>query len=455
MKVCLGARLQCAPESKDRIVVAPASTTRRAARIARLLLMVAAVAAAQWTTSVLAQTSLTLAEAQRRAVERSGQLAAQASAAASAREMAVAAGQLPDPIATAGINNLPINGPDAWSLTQDFMTMASVGVMQEFTRTEKREARAQRYEVEAQKFAAERSASIASIRRDVAVAWLERYYAESMASVVAEQSRQAQAEIVSAENAYRAGRGSLADVLAAHSALVGLEDRGSEIGRRVGVAKIALARWIGPLAEAPLGAKPAIDAIDVDPRAVDAELERQPQIAVLSRQQEMAAAEVRLAEANKKSDWSVSLMYSQRGPAYSNMISVNVSVPLQWDQRNRQDRELASKLALLDQARAEREDMLRARAAELRAMIAEWDNDRERLARYEQELLPLASERTQATLAAYRGAKASISDVLLARRNEIDIRVQALQLEADTARLWAQLNFVMPEEAAGSTKESQ
>jgi hypothetical protein len=45
-------------------------------------------------------------------------------------------------------------------------------------------------------------------------------------------------------------------------------------------------------------------------------------------------------------------------------------------------------------------------------------------------------------LASYRGAKASIVDVLLARRGEIDIRLQALQLEAETARLWAQLNFL-------------
>jgi outer membrane protein TolC len=126
------------------------------------------------------------------------------------------------------------------------------------------------------------------------------------------------------------------------------------------------------------------------------------------------------------------------------MISVGVSVPLQWDRTNRQDRDLASKLALLDQARAEREDMLRAHVAEVRAMIAEWENDRERSARYERELLPLASERTEATVGAYRGAKASITDVLLARRNEIDVRMQALQLEMETARLWAQLNFLEP-----------
>ena len=35
--------------------------------------------------------------------------------------------------------------------------------------------------------------------------------------------------------------------------------------------------------------------------------------------------------------------------------------------------------------------------------------------------------------------------MLLARRNEIDVRLQALQLEIDTARLWAQLNFLFPE----------
>ncbi len=152
-----------------------------------------------------------------------------------------------------------------------------------------------------------------------------------------------------------------------------------------------------------------------------------------------------MAQTNKKADWSVALMYSQRGPAYSNLISVNVSVPLQWDQPNRQDREVAAKLAMLDETRAEREDMLRAHAAEVRAMIAEWENDRERRTRYEREVLPLATERTQATLAAYRGAKASITDVLVARRSEIDVRLQALQLDMDTARLWAQLNFLDPD----------
>lgn len=392
-----------------------------------------------------AEPALTLHEAQQRAVERSRQPTAQDAAITASREMGAAAAQLPDPVATLGINNLPVDGPDAFSLTRDFMTMRSVGIMQEFTRREKREARAARFEREADKSVAEKAVTVAGIQRDTALAWLDRYYAEAMATLVSEQSREARIEIEAAEGAYRAGRGSLVDVLTARSAFVALDDRASELARRVSTAKISLARWVGDAADAPLAGKAPIDTIRLDPRTLDTDLEHHPQLAILAKQEAIAAAEVRVAQANKKADWSVGLMYSQRGSAYSNMISVNVSVPLQWDQKNRQDREVAAKLAMLDRARAEREDMLRSHVAEVRAMLAEWQNDRDRRDRYERDLVPLASERTQATVAAYRGAKSSLTDVLLARRNEIDARVQVLQLEADAARLWAQLNFLSPD----------
>jgi outer membrane protein TolC len=398
------------------------------------------------TSNVLAQTPLTLQEAQRRAIDRSRMLAARDSAVAASREMAVAAGQLPDPVATLGINNLPVDTSDRFSFTRDFMTMRSIGVMQEFTGADKREARAARFEREAERSLAEKDVSLAAIQRDTAMAWLDRYYAEAMQAVISEQRRQAQLEIEAAESAYRGGRGNLADVLAARNALVLLDDRASEVGRKLSSAKIALTRWIGDAADAPLAGKPEINAIRLDPGTLETDLAHHPELAVFTKKEEVAAAEVRIAQANKKADWSVALMYSQRGPAYSNMVSVNVSVPLQWDQRNRQDREVAAKLAMLDQARAEREDMLRAHTAEVRAMIAEWENDRERSARYAREVLPLATERSQAALGAYRGAKASIADVLLARRSEIDVRMQALQLEMDTARLWVQLNFLFPED---------
>jgi len=215
-----------------------------------MFLLVAAVHA------FAADAPLTLAEAQRLALERSRAVVAEQAAVASARDMAVAAGQLPDPVATMGVNNMPVNGPDAFTLTRDFMTMTSIGVMQEFTRQEKRDARAARFEREADQVLAEKNASVASIQRDVSLAWLDRFYAEAMLAVVAEQNSQARAEVDAAETAYRAGRGNLQDVLAARSGLAALDDRASELGRRARAARITLARWVGDAADQPLADKP-------------------------------------------------------------------------------------------------------------------------------------------------------------------------------------------------------
>lgn len=400
--------------------------------------------------SALAQ-SLSLQEAQRRAVERSRQVAAQDSAVVASREMATAAGQLPDPVLKLGIDNLPIDGPDQFSTTRDFMTMRRIGVMQELTRSEKRELRAQRFNREAEKSLAEKTAGIAAVQRDTALAWLDRYYAETMAAVIAEQAEQVKLEITAAEGAYRGGRGNQADVIAAHSTLAALEDRASEFRRRVQTAKTSLARWIGDGADAPLAARPPIDAIRLDTGRLEVELARHPQIEILAKQEEITATEAKIARAGRTPDWSVEVAYQQRGPAFSNMVSVGVSVPLPWDRGNRQDREIASKLAMVEQARAQREEMLRAHIGEVRAMVAEWQNGHERRARYERELIPLAKERAQAALTAYVGGRSSLTDLLLARRNEIDVRMQAVQLEMETARLWAQLNFLFPDNA-GTTR---
>jgi len=391
-----------------------------------------------------ADAPLTLPEAQRRAVERSRQTVAQDSAIAASREMALAAGHLPDPVLKLGIENLPIEGPDQFSLTRDFMTMSRIGVMQELTRSEKRRLRAQKFEREAEKFHLEKVAAVASIQRSTALAWLDRYYAEAEAAVIAQQTSEAKLEIVAAEGAYRAGRGNQADVFAAHSALVELEIQASERDRRIRTATFNLARWMGEGADAPLAAKPVMESVRVDAGVLHTELADHPEITVLSKQEEIASTEALIAQAEKKADWNLELIYSQRGPAYSNMVSIGVSIPLQWDQKDRQNRELAAKLALADKAKAEREEALRTHVDEVRAMIAEWQNGRDRLARYERELIPLAKERTRAALSTYQGGKGSLSDLLLARRNEIQVRLQTVQLEAEIARLWAQLNFLFP-----------
>lgn len=395
---------------------------------------------------------LGLEQAQHIAVARSRTLAGIDAAVSASRDMAVAARQLPDPVIKFGVDNLPIGGPDSFSLSNDFMTMRRIGVMQELTRSAKRERRADFYLRAADKSLAEKDAATAAIERDTAIAWLDSYFLQELSLLAAGQTAQAESEVAASEAAYRGGKGGLADVLAARSALAMAQDRVSEAARRSASASTMLARWIGAATERPLGQLPALDTIPFDIVTLGSQLAHHPQLGVLDRQVDAALADVRSAEAARKSDWSVELAFQQRGPAYSNMVSIGVSVPLQWDRKNRQDRDVAAKAAMAGQARAERDEAQRTHLAETRVMIEEWRSNRERLVRFERDLQPLAAQRVDATLAAYRGGKAALTEVLAARRGETEVKLQALELRMATARLWAQLHFLFPHGAKGGAQ---
>ena len=391
---------------------------------------------------------LGLAQAQHLAIARSHQLAGQDSAISAAHQMAVAAGQLPDPVLKFGIDNLPVGGADRFSLGNDFMTMRRLGVMQEITRSDKLKHRAAQFEITAQKTQAEKSLSIKGIQRDAALAWLDRYYTERQLVLVDEQLGQTQQEQQAAQSAYSAGRASQADVLAAQSAVAMMEDRQIELQARLSNAKTLLLRWVGDAADTALAdppdlSKPALDSADLSQQTMR-HMTQHPQLNMLAKQEQLAKADARLALANQKPDWSVEISYQQRGAAYPNMISLGVSLPWQWDQGKRQNRELSAKLAMAAQAGAEQEEGLRVLLAETQTTLSEWRSKRERLVRFQNKILPLAQQRSTASMAAYRGGKLSLTELLATRRNETETRLQSLQLEADAAKLWVALQYFAP-----------
>lgn len=410
-----------------------------------------AMASASW-----AADPLTLIEAQRIAAGRSQQLVAQGALTAAAREQAVAAGQLPDPVLKFGIDNLPADGADRGSLTRDFMTMRRIGVMQEITRSEKRQLRSERFERDAQRAQAQRQLTLANLRRDTALAWLDRYYTQAMRELVQQQLEETRLQIQAADIAFRAGRGSQSDVFAARSAVIQLEDRVSQIGRQSRNASLMLARWVGTTdADRPLSGSPPWQTTSLQIGVSSEHIKQHPDLLAISAEIDTVETDARLAQANKQADWSVEASYAQRGPTYSNMISIGVSIPLQWDQKNRQNRELAAKLALVDEARARYEDMLRNHEAEVRGWLNDWQTGKDRVARYRNELIPTARQRTEAALTSYRTGKSDLDGALAARRDELDTHMQALTLEMETARSWAQLNFLLPEHSMPAQAKEQ
>jgi outer membrane protein TolC len=402
--------------------------------------------------AVSAQAPLSLERAVAQATGRSQLVTAAESRARAAREMAAAAGQLPDPVLKLSLTNLPIDGPGRYSVTRDFMTMRSVGVMQELTRAEKRDARARRAEREVELVLVARQAAIADLQRDTALAWLERSYQESLRELMLSQIAQAELEVQAAETLYRSGKGSQAEVFAARGSVEQLRDGLAQIERQVAVAGTQLGRWVGEAASQPLAQRTALTLPAWTEGALSPHLSQHPQIAAAASQEAVADSEAAMARAAQSSDWSVELMFSQRGPAYSNMVSINLSVPLRWDRKNRQDRDLAARMAGADEARARREELQRAHEAEVRAMLQEWHSHDDRMRRYDASLLPLASQRSEAALASYRAGAGPLTAVLDARRSEVDVRMERLRIERDQARIWAQLNYLLPSHDGAQAK---
>lgn len=396
---------------------------------------------------LLAAEPLTLAQAQLIATGRSQQLVAQGAVTQAARDMAVLAGQLPDPVLKLGVDNLPVNGPDKFSVSRDFMTMRRIGLSQEITRSDKRQLKTERFERDADRAQAQRQLVFSGLQKGTALAWLEVYYMQAMRILVQQQLDETNLQGQGAEIAFRSGRGTQADVFAARAAVVLQEDRLSQVDRQSRSARLMLARWVGTDASRPLAGQPAWQTSAMGDILSVEHLKRLPQLAVMAAQLEAAETDARMAQANTKSDWTVEAAYQQRGPSFSNMLSVGVSIPLQLNQKNRQNREVGAKLALVEEAKANYEDMLRAQQAEVSGLINDWQNGKERVARYTTQLLPIARQRTEAALTAYRIGKSDLASVLTARREEIDTRVQALALELETARLWAQLNSLAPDSA--------
>jgi outer membrane protein TolC len=394
--------------------------------------------------AALAQTPLSLEKALSLAIQRSTQFVAHDAASKAARDMGLAAGQLPDPILKLGINNLPIDGADRFNLTRDFMTMRSIGVMQEFTGEDKRKARRNRFEKEGELVNANRNLTANNVRRNTAKAWLDSYYQDRILEVLVRQRDEAKLQIETSDAAYRGGRGSLNDAFAARTAVVQIEDRIAMAELEAGTSKIQLGRWIGDIGAYALDALPLMDRVVFNENHLDSQLLHHPQIAVMQSQEVVAQADADTALASKHADWTVEIMLNQRGSAYSNMASINASIPWQWDQKNRQDREVSAKLAMVEQLSAERADALRDHSTEIRVMLQEWRSNLNRLLKYDGVTLPLAKERTNAALAAYRGgvaAASTLSAVLEVRRMEVDVQLERLRLEKETARLWAQLNY--------------
>ena len=392
-----------------------------------------------------AAATLTLTEAQRIARAIAPQLQAQSAAVRAAEAAGISASELADPKLIVGLDNLPVDGADRFNIGRDFMTMRKIGFMQEFTRGDKLKLRGDKAYAEIRKEGAFLALAQVTLQRDVALAWIDRHFAERQLDTLKDLARESELQVSAAEATLAGGKGQATDPFAARLAVAQLADRITDAERLVARSQSQLARWIGDAAKLPLEPPPAFDQLMRRHEDLIGGIDSLPHLAMYAPLQAIADAEVNLAREAKYPDWSLVVAYAQRGPAFSNMLSIGVRIDLPIFQSRRQDPAIAAKTALAEQVRAQTEDARRSHIAEFQSLAADWESAKKRLQRYQADLLPLAHERTEVAMAAYRGGRGDLAMVLDARKGEIDTRLTHLQAQGDLARAWANLNFLFPD----------
>ena len=390
--------------------------------------------------AVAQETPLTLDAALQSATDRSASMQAAQSSVRASSQGVIRAGQLPDPTLKAGIDNLPVNGPQGFTIGQDFMTMRRVGIEQEWVSPEKRRLRTALASQEVDRERSGYLAQLVNVREQTATAWLNAAYAKKALSLQQEVVDHMVHELAATQASYRGAKASAADVTQAQVMLAQTRDQLLKAQQVLQTALISLSRWTAAPVTDIAGDPPA-------PQSVVAalppeELKRvEPALIGASSEIAVADAETAVAQSNRNPNWTWEVAYQQRGGQYSNMVSVGVSIPIPLNRRDRQDRDTAEKSELGTKARLMYEDAQRQVDADIRNLSATLASGRERVTNLSTSLLPAADQRLQLSTAAYRAGTGSLADTFAAKRAVLDARLQVLDLQRDVSLTWAQLEY--------------
>ena len=377
---------------------------------------------------------LTLEAALKLAVERSDASRAAHASILSATEALRMAGQLPDPVLRIGIDNLPSTGPDRFSTTRDSMTMKRIGISQEWLSADKRFALEAAARAGVERETTQQNVADASTRLQTALAYVDASYLAEMLQLATLMEHHAHEELEASRARLSSATGSSQEVLLLTGTRGSAEDDSADIRQQQNTARLTLQRWVGTMPDE-FESMPSI-AVPGE----SAYLERHPVIVAMQRSLDVATQAAIVAGTNRKPNWTWEVSYGQR-TGYSDMVSVGVTIPLAIAPSERQDREAAAKLALVQKAEAELAEAMRTTVAEYQGLRSDDQRLQERVERYRTSVVSVAAQRTSAVTAAYRSNQASLVVLFEARHAEVDTRRKLLGLQRDLARIRVQLAF--------------
>jgi len=391
--------------------------------------------------SVKAEELLSLAETIQLATQNQPLLQSLDDAAASSREASIAEAQLPDPKIKFGVTNLPVTNSNALRLDREDMTMVNVGFAQNMTPLKKREVASNRQLAVADQFATEQVATARSIERDAALAWLDVYEAQRKMELYQRLIDNMIAERKVLAASISSGNAKTSDVLGVDTNISITKEKRIFALRDERKARAALARWIGKSASRPISTELPAMTNKLNHDTTQQKIERHPLLKNAFQSEKVAQYAVDSAQANLERSWGWEVGYGKRFNGHSDMISFQISIDLQLDRVNRQDRRTAEKLVLVERVRKLTEDRRRQLSSELESAMADAQAAEALENESRTQLIPNAQAKLSIAQAGYKSGMQTIADVWQARRRVIDIELDRLSILTDKQRAAVRIGY--------------
>lgn len=385
--------------------------------------------------------ALDFAEARLIAEQQSPRISAQQLQVNVAESVQKAAGSLPDPKLSLGIENYPISGMDRWSMTRESMTMQRLALMQEVPNRAKRDAQVASAQARVDRERAALVLQRLQIRQELSLAWIAAQAVEQREILLTELLAENQRLQDSLPARVAGGTAQAGDLLVAQQEALTLTDRRDDLQRDRAKARAALRRWVGSRADEALQGDPGPLTRPV--AQLRTELANHAELELYPAMQSMARAESREAQSETRGDWAWEIAYSRRDRRWGDMVSFQVAFDLPWQKDRRQVPMIEAKRHELERLDAEREDVARRHLQELDDSAAELQALNSQIDRLQTAGLQLVRNRAALALSNYRSAKGDLSAVLSARAQVLETRMRLIDLGAQRDSLVARLNSLI------------
>ncbi|GAC12905.1 TolC family protein [Aliiglaciecola lipolytica] len=387
----------------------------------------------------------------------------------------MAADTLPDPVLSMGLLNLPTNG---FAFDQEAMTQMKVGIAQQFPRGDSRGIRKRQLQQLAAKYpylAKDREAQVAVT---VSQLWLDGFAAQlSMQLLQQERGLFEQLEkTVESQYSSAQKRTSQGDVIRANLEISRLQDRLTQLQSDKETAIAALQQWISDDTNESenlstvefVNRSATVDYLSELAVFENAVFDRQrfaqmlsTHPAVLALEQTILAGQVgvTLEQQKYQPQWGVNASYAfraddQAGQSRADFFSIGVSVDLPLFTHQRQDKSVQAAKYRAEALKTEKRLLLRNMLAQLDALLTQRQRLTDRLANYDQTILPQMHEQAEATLTAYTNDSGDFAEVMRARIAELNARLERVVIETKKLKVNAHLAYFLENSSSPAT-ESQ